>query len=61
MMEHRFLMQEHLGRPLNRREIVHHRNGVKDDNRIENLEVVTRAQHHGMVTCPHCQETFPVN
>lgn len=51
--EHRHLMELHLGRALTPNEVVHHRNEEKMDNRIENLQVMTRAEHasyHGKMT-----------
>ena len=44
-IEHRKIMEEFLGRKLTKDEVVHHKNGIRNDNRIENLMVMTNSEH----------------
>jgi len=69
VLEHRIVMENHLNRLLTADEIVHHINHDGKDNRIENLEVMTRSEHgrhHAKLVgkkmaelkCPNCESIF---
>lgn len=50
---HRHIMEKHLGRKLTRREVIHHIDGNKHNNKIENLKLMTSREHnilHGCVS-----------
>lgn len=53
IQEHRWVMEQAIGRYLDRKEYVHHRNEIKDDNRLENLEIMDPSTHghlHNAIT-----------
>lgn len=69
VLAHRIIMENHLGRLLNRNEVIHHTNDNKKDNRIENLQLMTASEHTKLhqsvkgrtmllLKCPECGNKF---
>lgn len=59
-LEHRVIVEQAIGRKLTTNEQVHHINGVKHDNRIENLQLLTNAEHqklHDHLDVQHAPRT----
>lgn len=46
ILYHRYIMEQYLGRQLTKDERIHHINGIKTDNRIENLELIKNQSEH---------------
>jgi hypothetical protein len=76
ILEHRLIMSNYLGRPLEKDEFIHHKNSIRTDNRIENLELIKGRSAHAKrhiyttnknwiymkngVICPHCNKNITV-
>lgn len=60
--EHRFVMEQTLDRELLPGESVHHKNGIRCDNSVDNLELWLGGIRYGQravdVICPHCNKTY---
>lgn len=48
VLEHRLIAESSIGRMLEDNEVVHHKNHIRTDNRIENLQIMTASEHRSM-------------
>ena len=68
VLEHRLVIEKHIGRHLNKEDIVHHINKIKNDNRLDNLVIVSKKDHQRIhhknilrlkpKKCEFCKEYF---
>ena len=56
--EHRLVIAQAIGRPLAYDEIIHHINGIKSDNRLENLMLLKNNQHHARLVLDDLQKRY---
>src|SRR6187431_2386826 len=61
IQQHRIVMEKYIGRYLRKDEVVHHINENKKDNRIENLQLMTRSEHQRFHTKKDMSDRVCVN